>query len=156
MNKLLLILTLSIIGLTACTPPSNLAKYQAVTLNNEPISLQTPKGKVLVLHFWASWCRDCLIEIPDLETAWAQLEETEKAKFEVIFLSDEETERITTFLEKKKLPAEFKQYRLTKSFKNIGVWSIPQTYVFKDDKIIRQWDRGVPWTAEIFRELSRQ
>jgi cytochrome c biogenesis protein CcmG, thiol:disulfide interchange protein DsbE len=37
-----------------------------------PISLTELRGQVVVLNFFASWCGDCRIEHPALETAWGR------------------------------------------------------------------------------------
>lgn len=45
------------------TPP----EFHLVGLNNEPISLNNFKGKVVLLNFWATWCVPCVLEMPALE-----------------------------------------------------------------------------------------
>ena len=35
-------------------------------LNNKKISLSDFNGKVVLLHFWASWCAPCVVELPKL------------------------------------------------------------------------------------------
>lgn len=37
---------------------------------NDPVSLSSLRGSVVVLNVWASWCTPCREEAPDLEAAW--------------------------------------------------------------------------------------
>lgn len=46
------------------------------------VSLSELRGKVVLLHFWASWCSLCLEEAPLIQSAW----EKYQSKEEVVFL----------------------------------------------------------------------
>jgi len=35
-------------------------------------SLADQKGKLVLLHFWATWCMPCRVEMPGLESLWQQ------------------------------------------------------------------------------------
>jgi len=35
-------------------------------------SLAEHKGKLVLLHFWATWCMPCRVEMPGLESVWQQ------------------------------------------------------------------------------------
>jgi len=40
--------------------------YYATTLRGDSVSLQTYRGKVVLLNVWATWCHPCRDEIPEL------------------------------------------------------------------------------------------
>ncbi len=44
------------------------------TLDGQPLSTASYRGKVVVLNYWGSWCPPCVKETPDLKAAWQQLE----------------------------------------------------------------------------------
>jgi peroxiredoxin len=48
--------------------------YSARTLDGQLVSLQSLRGKVVVLNVWATWCRPCRAEMPALERLHRQLQ----------------------------------------------------------------------------------
>ena len=44
--------------------------FVATTLDGKPFDLAALKGKVVILHFWASWCAPCREEMPNLEAVF--------------------------------------------------------------------------------------
>jgi peroxiredoxin len=42
-------------------------------LKNREQRLSRYAGKVILLHFWATWCSSCLLELPQLQTLWEKL-----------------------------------------------------------------------------------
>jgi cytochrome c biogenesis protein CcmG/thiol:disulfide interchange protein DsbE len=44
--------------------------FTLTTFAGEEISLSSLKGKVVLVNFWASWCKPCEEEAADLESAW--------------------------------------------------------------------------------------
>ena len=44
--------------------------FDAVDIDDRPVSLEQYRGKVLLLDFWATWCGPCRQELPHLRTAF--------------------------------------------------------------------------------------
>lgn len=55
--------------------------FELRDLQGRTISLEEYKGKVVLLNFWAPWCRSCKAELPGLEALYAKYH---KAGLEVI------------------------------------------------------------------------
>ncbi len=66
-----------------------------------PVSLQSLRGKVVVLNFWASWCAPCQVEIPK---QLAMIESLSDDIVLVLLSSDDTTEAMHRFIQK--LPPE--------------------------------------------------
>lgn len=43
--------------------------FSGTTLNGEQVSLDSLRGQVIVLNFWATWCGPCKQELPRLDAA---------------------------------------------------------------------------------------
>ncbi len=69
------------------------------TFDGEQFDLGEMQGKVVVLNFWASWCKPCEQEAADLEFAWREYEPSGKVIFLGIDYVDTEPEA-RAYLEK--------------------------------------------------------
>lgn len=59
-----------------------------MTLAGEEIDLGRLRGEVVVLHFWATWCGPCIVEMPELEKFYSRYR---SRGVEVIALSQDRT-----------------------------------------------------------------
>jgi cytochrome c biogenesis protein CcmG/thiol:disulfide interchange protein DsbE len=69
--------------------------FVLTTFDGQQINSLDLRGKVVVLNFWASWCKPCEQEAADLETAWRDYE----PGGEVIFIGVDWTDTETAALE---------------------------------------------------------
>ena len=116
-------------------------------------TLSTLRGKVVVLNFWASWCKPCESEAADLEAAWRIYQPGE----EVIFLG---VDYVDTEPEARSYLAKFDitypngpdmGTRISQIFnRNLGV---PETYVIDRQGILRYVKIGPFASVDEIREI---
>ena len=75
-------------------PQKLVDRIQLVDLNGDAIPLENLKGKTVFLNYWATWCRPCLAEMPDMDKAAKVLG---SENFVFLAASDEDIEKIKQF-----------------------------------------------------------
>ncbi len=119
-------------------------------VSGKKVSLESLKGKVVLLNFWATWCPPCREEMPTLETLY----QTFKDKPEFVLLavdSNEETGKVTDFL--KKNPYHFPVLLDSdgSSSQDYSITAIPTTYLIDAQGRLVGGIRGAfDWTKKSF------
>jgi len=66
--------------------------------DGEELALSSLRGKVVLVNFWATWCRPCEAEMPAMERLYQSLKDRE---FELVAISvDEKREDVAAFRER--------------------------------------------------------
>jgi peroxiredoxin len=66
-----MLILVAIIGCSPQSQPSELQSIDDFTVER----LNEYRGQVVVLNFWAMWCRPCRVEMPDLEAVYQEYRE---------------------------------------------------------------------------------
>ena len=56
-------------GLPSVPQVEQVVAFDALTLENERLTISPEPGRPVVLNFWATWCGPCVVEMPRLEAA---------------------------------------------------------------------------------------
>lgn len=114
-------------------------------LDQRPVSLDELQGRVVLVHFWATWCPSCVDEMPQLQKMYDDLA---GPGFEVLAVSvDDSADRLRSFLRQKgiSLPVLFDPERAVSS--QYGTFKLPETYVLDRKGTVRYKVIGpMDWT----------
>jgi peroxiredoxin len=126
-------------------------------LDGKPLSIARFKGKVVLVDFWATWCGPCIVELPNVQAAYAK----HHAKgFEIIGISlDSDRAKLDKFIADKQMT--WPQYFDGKGWQSklagaYGVNSIPATYLLDSEgKIIAKNLRGEALEEAVAKALKK-
>jgi len=109
--------------------------FTLTTFEGQQIRLDELKGKVVVLNFWASWCKPCEEEAAELEAAWRIYQPRGDVVFLGVDYIDTETEALG-YLEKFSVTYPNGPDLRTKISQAFRIRGVPETYIIgKDGKL---------------------
>lgn len=113
------------------------------------INLETLKGKVIFINYWATWCGPCKAEMPSIQALYNDY----KDKITFLFITNDEKSKVENFYTKNnyKLPT----YNLSSaSPEQISTRSIPATFVIdKSGKLALKEFGASNWNSSSVRKM---
>ncbi len=100
-----------------------------------PISLESLKGKFVLLDFWATWCGPCIQEIPNLNELYKNVD---KSKFEIVSIVGDSPEKdLEKMIEKHSISWPQIVSNDTNRIKEIyGIGGYPTTFLLNPEGMI--------------------
>ena len=109
------------------------------------IHLTDLRGKVVVINFWASWCKPCEQEAAELQQAWTEYEPTGEVVFLGVDYVDTEPEA-RVYLKKFGITYANGPDLATRISQYFRIKGVPETYFIDKDGVLRYVQVG-PFTS---------
>lgn len=124
-----------------------------IGLDEGRLELAALSGKVVVVHFWATWCAPCRKEMPSLERLAQRLD---PEKFALLGVSvDEDRNLVREFKLKYAIQfARFIDIDMSLAKGHFGVTAFPETFIIgRDGKLLRHMMGEHEWDSPAMLQL---
>ncbi len=121
--------------------------FRLVDLEGKQQSLSQYRGKVVLVNFWASWCKPCTTEMPAMQTTYDKLREK---GFVVLAINELEDEpKVREHIKQHGHTFPVLMDRDNKVANQFGVFGLPVS-VFIDEKgVVREYIKGGLLTEQL-------
>jgi len=136
-----------VVSFSARATNDGLQSLSLVDVEEQPVALESFKGKVILLNFWATWCPPCIKEMPSMERLRNQLS---GKPFEVVAINvGESPTTVSSFMLELDTELTFPILldQDAKSFGQLGLRGLPMTLILDHEgniieKVLggRDWD----------------
>ena len=125
--------------------------FRLVDLEGKQQSLSQYRGKVVLLNFWASWCKPCTTEMPAMQSTYDKLRDK---GFVVLAINELEDEA--------KVREHIKQYSHTfpvlmdrdnKVANQFGVFGLPVSVFVDEHGVVREYIKGGLLTEQLIVDV---
>ncbi len=101
--------------------------FELVALDGQNVSLASVRGKIVLLHFWTTWCEACIREMPSLGQLYHLFQDEAFALLAVNLR--ESAAKVEDFRNEYRIPFPILQDRRGKVGDAYGVLAIPSTFI---------------------------
>lgn len=146
-----------VVSFSAQATNDELNSLSLVDVEEQPVALESFKGKVILLNFWATWCPPCIKEMPSMERLRNELS---GKPFEVVAINvGESPTTVSSFMLELDTELTFPILldQDAKSFGQLGLRGLPMTLILDHEgNIIEKVLGGRDWDDEKSIDLIMQ
>jgi len=128
---------------------------QFAALDGRQVDVEKLKGKVVLIDFWATWCRPCVRALPDVKAAYGKYH---SQGLEVVGISlDKEKDTLTKFIAENDMqwPQYFDGLFWQNKFaRQYGIESIPAMWLLDKQGLLRDIDAHSNLNGKITKLLA--
>lgn len=133
--------------------------FSAENIDGKQISLNSQKGKVILLNLWATWCPPCRAEMPSMERLFHKLKDS---NFTILAISTpsppkETREKIVDFVNEFNytFPVLIDDSREISN--QYGSGSIPTSWIIDaEGKVIARFVGSMEWDSDLMLEIFEE
>ncbi len=129
-----------------------------ITENNEKIKLSNLKGKVVVITFWASWCKHCKAELDHGQEFYEMLNKYEDVEFLLVDKLDdskETKEQALKYLNENNIPFKTVFDENLSAYKTLGIKIVPTTLIIDRKGFLTNWYMGEIEDSSVLEALIK-
>jgi thiol-disulfide isomerase/thioredoxin len=131
-------------GLPKLSAGKNLAVFAR---DGKKVDLSALQGRIVLVHFWATWCPPCVDELPELDRFWQRYRNNPSIALYSVSV-DDSWEAIDAF--RKEHPFDLPLYRdpQSKTAHKFGTTKFPETYIAdRNGKVLYHLANAIDWDS---------
>lgn len=135
--------------------PGKPVSVQFTAVDGRAVDTEKLKGKVVLLDFWATWCKPCVAEVPDVKETYDKLH---PQGFEIVGISlDQDKQPLENFVKSNDMP--WPQYFDGQGFENkfaqqFGIDAIPAMWLIDKKGILRETNARMDLAGKVAKLLA--
>lgn len=133
--------------------PVTVPDFTLSDLNGSDVSLSDFKGKIVVINFWAVWCKYCKEEMPDFN----ELNKTMKNDGDVVFLEidvNEDKKTVVDYLTKNNIQMNILMDSTGELFADWGLQGLPSTIITNKDGTLYKYFPGLTSKEDVTAAIN--
>ena len=111
-------------------------EFRLSTLDGKQIHLSDFRGKVVILHFWATWCPPCVEELPVLDRFSRSMSGAD-IQFLAVSVDEGGAEAVAPFMKKNALTIPVLLDPGASVSHSYGTFKFPETYLLDRNGVVR-------------------